>query len=1606
MRIVAAWCMIFAMLIQSVSAFSAKVEVQESGDGLRIYGETLYGQDLVSVMAKEDGKIRWMDTRQSDENGEYSLDLFFKDAAPSDIYNVNVSANGQTLGSAASLDVLEKAAQFEDDFSADRGLWKLAAGNDFLIKDGWLQSINNGSIPITYLDGDPTTLWKDFCLEFRFQFHSKIKDAGWLGVYTGYNADGRVGIPISPANFNYGENYDCRIICRYGENPQVYTKAADETEYTFLQEGYNAVLGNGTYERGSIGFGACNNIIWFDNVRIVNLEESALQLARKPIVLRIGDTVTADIYNKTEAAVSFSSSDGAVASVDSDGKITALAAGTATITVTAGGASDSCSVIVQGGMTDLHLLQNQLRMKLGDVENVPVYASPSNVYEGDIVWKSSDESVAQLIGTSAKARSVKAVGIGEAVITISSERAGVEEKVYVTLKEPDSAAIKSSVASAAEEGYLIEPYVFGMHHPLAGSITPSRTGPWYTEQAMQLFRDIKVKILRGPDGVVSNRYMYKTGDTTEVTLNSPENGLYLSDIYGGANELDVPYCFCVNITTQTMDEVVEEIGELVKQTDKEVFVELGNEIHANAQFASPRDYFEYCKEVYTRVKPLYPNVKLGVVVVTENEEHIYADGPSTYLGSWNNIAAEYRDYYDAVIPHYYSTLLRNNHYTAEEMASLLNGYNRLLNDALYEDFAQFGKESWITEWGILIGPVFHEKDTMEMARNQFAKNSFVALHNLERLLDMMKSRHVEIATYHNAVDGQGFGLCQGLGNLPNYYTFRCVGEILDEYGYMYDVDFDAVTSEKVDLYEFLIKRNIVMDVPDVGAWGFGDADGIKKIMVFNRSKDKNRFQLKGKSISRLWEYGGADAMAHYLDPADPDAPWHQYPANIELPREYDGESYEDSALLEPYSFTVFEVKDADNAVFSVSVAEGDNKVDPNEPIILTFSQPVEEAPSDLVKLFCDGEEIGFTAEKLGDAQYRLATSSFTYDTPCRMTVNYGGKTNTFSWRTMKAPDYMAIPLDFSDDFTNGTENWSISGTNSIADGELHLGGATASVKGKQYEDFVLEFDMKRYYSSDVDDTGALTFTMDGGSEGKTTLVFDATGIDYYDTSFAVPPTWQTRYYTNSAAFAFKPNVYYHFRIVRWKDTILVYAREEGETDYKQAFKVEGIMNRISTLSFGMSDDVWHSIRNFSVKGYAPLTASAEAAPNGILLSFSEAVDQDTVSEESIRLYENGALIRSDITAVNDKSLLVTPTGGLTEGYIYRINANGSLKGTAGQSLFGNAFSKELTVDSAGYTDELMKEFIMEFSVSYQGDFGFSVGEAFVLQFSEGKVWAGINSDFLARIGEYPFTKGGSYRIKVSHRGGVTEVFAAPLTGNYLKVGRTTALAGSGGYLSFDTADSVISSVSVCEIPFATIEGAYIDNGDAVIGVSFNVPMNPEMMTDGNVVLYVNDTQAEGTIEPAAGYRGMRIRVPDAIIVDYIRVVLMENLCDMKNNPIASKEATVCAEKNLFELSEDYYLISDSGIEGLSGMKEGKIVSDIYLKNNDIVERTLSIVQALYRKDGLLVDYELKEVDAASGEAVSIQFENDTEGMEGCYLKTLFWDSLVNGFPIVEPKILR
>lgn len=192
------------------------------------------------------------------------------------------------------------------------------------------------------------------------------------------------------------------------------------------------------------------------------------------------ETLTATIApaRATNKNVTWASSDESVATVSSEGVVTAVAAGSATITVTTedGKFTATCDVTVNAfvHVTSVALNKTETTIFVGDTETLTATVSPNDASNQNITWSSSDETVATVVdGT------VTALKAGTTTITVTSEDGAKTATCAVTVQNVVVTGVTLDVTSAT----LIAGGTVTLTPTVAPSNATNKAVSWSTSNA-------------------------------------------------------------------------------------------------------------------------------------------------------------------------------------------------------------------------------------------------------------------------------------------------------------------------------------------------------------------------------------------------------------------------------------------------------------------------------------------------------------------------------------------------------------------------------------------------------------------------------------------------------------------------------------------------------------------------------------------------------------------------------------------------------------------------------------------------------------------------------------------------------------------------------------------------------------------------------------------------------------------------------------------------------------------------------------------------------------------------------------------------------------------
>ncbi|MCD7861043.1 MAG: Ig-like domain-containing protein [Oscillospiraceae bacterium] len=197
----------------------------------------------------------------------------------------------------------------------------------------------------------------------------------------------------------------------------------------------------------------------------ITINVSSVMLDQTEAALVVGETLTltatVEPEDATDPTVTWTSSDESVATV-MDGAVTAVAAGTATITATAGDYAATCTVTVTEqdttvDVTGVALDKTEAALTVGETLTLTATVEPEDATDPTVTWTSSDESVATVTDGV-----VTAVAAGTATITATAGDYAATCIVTVTEDIDVVGNVSGDDVVDTEDVILILQYIVGM----------------------------------------------------------------------------------------------------------------------------------------------------------------------------------------------------------------------------------------------------------------------------------------------------------------------------------------------------------------------------------------------------------------------------------------------------------------------------------------------------------------------------------------------------------------------------------------------------------------------------------------------------------------------------------------------------------------------------------------------------------------------------------------------------------------------------------------------------------------------------------------------------------------------------------------------------------------------------------------------------------------------------------------------------------------------------------------------------------------------------------------------------------------------------------------
>ncbi len=238
--------------------------------------------------------------------------------------------------------------------------------------------------------------------------------------------------------------------------------------------------------------------------------------------------------------VTWESSNPEIATVDQKGLVTFKKAGIVTIickTIDTGVAGtdqliDTCEFTIQRPVQQVKLDYNELNLKIGDTFRLTALVSPDDATNKELIWKSSDESVAKVDSTG----NVIAVGSGSATIMCQSADSGVFDYCNVSVYQPVTSIKLNNHEMTVRKGTI-----FWLYATVGPEDAWNKTVVWSTSDKEVATVDqtgmvtavspgeCTITATSADSGVVDRCKVIVTEPVSGITLNYEEASIYTNE---------------------------------------------------------------------------------------------------------------------------------------------------------------------------------------------------------------------------------------------------------------------------------------------------------------------------------------------------------------------------------------------------------------------------------------------------------------------------------------------------------------------------------------------------------------------------------------------------------------------------------------------------------------------------------------------------------------------------------------------------------------------------------------------------------------------------------------------------------------------------------------------------------------------------------------------------------------------------------------------------------------------------------------------------------------------------------------------------------------------
>ncbi len=238
----------------------------------------------------------------------------------------------------------------------------------------------------------------------------------------------------------------------------------------------------------------------------------------------------------TDPTVTYQSSNESVATINGMGRITAVAAGTAQITVTCGTVQNSLQLEVKQSndvaVTDIEIGNYETTMEVGKTQTLVTTVLPSNATNATLTYQSNDTNIATVLSTG----EVKAISQGVATITVSA--GAISKNIQITVNE-----VSVVTAEEIDLGDYEETMVIGGKQLLSATVLPTTV----TDQTLtyessnekvatinEMGRITAISVgtakIKVKNGTITNSFQLTVKKTNDVLVTDIEIGNYEDEL--------------------------------------------------------------------------------------------------------------------------------------------------------------------------------------------------------------------------------------------------------------------------------------------------------------------------------------------------------------------------------------------------------------------------------------------------------------------------------------------------------------------------------------------------------------------------------------------------------------------------------------------------------------------------------------------------------------------------------------------------------------------------------------------------------------------------------------------------------------------------------------------------------------------------------------------------------------------------------------------------------------------------------------------------------------------------------------------------------------------